>query len=137
MSAMSDYLENEILDHILGTGSYTMPSAVYIGLSTGSFGDDNSGTELSGSGYARVAATFNAAASGTADNASAVQFAAAKASMRLTEAEVVATKETDAVGCCRVRLSNCSNVPKESMLSIDPQLSSCSSVATVQPLSRR
>jgi len=80
MSAMSDYLENEILDHILGTGSYTMPSAVYIGLSTGSFGDDNSGTELSGSGYARVAATFNAAASGTADNASAIQFAAATGS---------------------------------------------------------
>jgi hypothetical protein len=80
MSAMSNYLENEILDHILGTGSYTMPSAVYVGLSTGSFGDDNSGTELSGSGYARVAATFNAAASGTADNASAIQFAAATGS---------------------------------------------------------
>jgi hypothetical protein len=77
---MSNYLENEILDHILGTGSYTMPSAVYVGLSTGSFGDDNSGTELSGSGYARVAATFNAAASGTADNASAIQFAAATGS---------------------------------------------------------
>lgn len=80
MSAMSNYLENEILDHILGTGSYTMPSAVYVGLSTGSFADDNSGTELSGSGYARVAATFNAAASGTADNASAIQFAAATGS---------------------------------------------------------
>ncbi len=80
MSAMSDYLENEILDHILGTGSYTMPSAVYIGLSTGSFGDGNTGTELSGSGYARVAATFNAASSGTADNASAIQFAAATGS---------------------------------------------------------
>ena len=50
MSAMSDYLENEILDHILGTGAYTMPSTVYVGLSTGSFNDDNSGTELSGSG---------------------------------------------------------------------------------------
>ena len=37
MSAMSDYLENEILDHILGTGSYTMPSNVYVGLATGSF----------------------------------------------------------------------------------------------------
>jgi hypothetical protein len=80
MSAMSNYLENEILDHILGTGSYTMPSAVYIGLSTGSFGDGNTGTELTGSGYARVAATFNAAASGTADNASAIQFAAATGS---------------------------------------------------------
>jgi hypothetical protein len=80
MSAMSDYLENEILDHILGTGSYTMPASVYVGLSTGSFNDDNSGTEISGSGYARVAATFNAAASGTADNSSAIQFSAATGS---------------------------------------------------------
>lgn len=80
MSAMSDYLENKVLDHILGTTSYTMPSAVYVGLSTGSFADDNSGTELSGSGYARVAATFNAAASGATDNDSAVQFSAATGS---------------------------------------------------------
>jgi hypothetical protein len=35
---------------------------------------------LTGSGYARVSATFNAAASGTADNASAIQFAAATGS---------------------------------------------------------
>ena len=80
MSAMSDYLENEILDHILGTGAYTMPTTVYIGLSTGSFGDDNSGTELSGSGYARQSVTFNAASSGTADNSAAVEFPAATAS---------------------------------------------------------
>lgn len=80
MSAMSDYLENEILDHILGTGAYTMPTTVYVGLSTGSFGDDNSGTELSGSGYARQSATFNAAASGTADNSAAIEFPAATGS---------------------------------------------------------
>jgi hypothetical protein len=80
MSAMSDYLENEILDHILGTGAYTMPSAVYVGLSTGSFGDDNSGTELTGNNYARVAATFSAAASGTTSNSAAVEFAAATGS---------------------------------------------------------
>jgi hypothetical protein len=80
MSAMSDYLENEILDHILGTGAYTMPSAVYVGLSTGSFGDDNSGTELTGNNYARVAATFSAAASGTTSNSAAIEFAAATGS---------------------------------------------------------
>lgn len=80
MSAMSDYLENEILDHILGTGSYTAPAAVYVGLSTGSFADDNSGTELSGSGYARVAATFSAAASGTTSNSAAIEFPAATGS---------------------------------------------------------
>src|SRR5210317_1153280 len=80
MSAMSDYLENEILDHILGTGAYTMPTTVYVGLSTASMADDASGTELSGSGYARQSATFNAAASGTADNSAAVEFPAATAS---------------------------------------------------------
>ena len=80
MSAMSDYLENEILDHILGTGAYTMPTTVYVGLSTGSFNDDNSGTELSGSGYARQSIAFNAASNGTADNSGAVDFPAATGS---------------------------------------------------------
>ena len=80
MSAMSDYLENEILDHILGTGAYTAPTTVYVGLSTATLADDASGTELSGSGYARQSATFNAAASGTADNSAAIEFPAATAS---------------------------------------------------------
>lgn len=80
MSAMSDYLENEILDHILATGAYTAPSAVYVGLSTGSFADDNSGTELTGNNYSRVAATFSAAASGTTSNSAAIEFAAATGS---------------------------------------------------------
>ena len=77
---MSDYLENEILDHILGTGAYTMPTTVYVGLSTGSFGDDNSGTELTGNGYARKSISFGAASSGTASNDAAVEFAAATGS---------------------------------------------------------
>ena len=80
MSAMSDYLENEILDHILSVGSYTMPAAVYVGLSTGSFADDNSGAELTGNNYSRVAATFSAAASGTTSNSAAVEFSAATGS---------------------------------------------------------
>lgn len=77
---MSDYLENEILDHILSVGSYTMPTAVYVGLSTGSFNDDNSGTELTGNNYSRVAATFSAASSGTTSNSAAIEFAAATGS---------------------------------------------------------
>ena len=62
MSAMSDYLENEILDHILATGAYTMPTTVYVGLATASFNDDNSGAELTGNNYARESAAFTAAA---------------------------------------------------------------------------
>ena len=80
MSALSDYAENELLDHLLGTGSFTMPSAVYVGLSTASFNDDNSGTELSGNNYTRKAITFGAASSGTASNNAAVEFNAATGS---------------------------------------------------------
>lgn len=80
MSALSDYAENELLDHLLGTGAFTMPSAVYVGLSTGSFNDDNSGTELTGNNYSRKAVSFGAAASGTASNDAAVEFSAATGS---------------------------------------------------------
>ena len=80
MSAMSDYLENEILDHILRNAAYTPASTVYIGLSTGSFNDDNSGTELSGNGYTRKAITFDAASGGATDNTSSVDFDAATGS---------------------------------------------------------
>lgn len=79
MSAMSDYLELEILDHILGSGAYTMPT-VYIGLSTGSFADDNSGTELAGSGYARKAISFSAASSSSASTSATVTFPTATGS---------------------------------------------------------
>jgi hypothetical protein len=80
MSALSDYAENELLDHLLSTGAFTMPSAVYVGLSTGSFNDDNSGTELSGNNYSRKAVSFGAASSGTASNDAAVEFSAATGS---------------------------------------------------------
>ena len=77
MSALSDYAENKLLDHLLGTAAFTAPSTVYIGLSTGSFADDNSGTELTGNNYARKAIAFDSAASGATDNTSAVEFNAA------------------------------------------------------------
>lgn len=80
MSAMSNLLENEILDHILSVGSYTMPSAVYLGLSVASMGEAADGTELSGSGYARQAVTFSAASSGTTSNTGAVTFPTATGS---------------------------------------------------------
>lgn len=80
MSAMSDYLELKFLDHFTGRASTSAPSAVYLGLSTGSMADDNSGTELSGSGYARQAITFAAAASGSIASNAAVEFPAATGS---------------------------------------------------------
>ena len=76
MSAMSDYLENKVLDHILATTAFTAPSAVYLGLSIASMGDNAGGTELSGNGYARVSVAFDAASGGTTDNTAVVDFPA-------------------------------------------------------------
>ena len=77
---MSDYLEEKLLNHVLRNTAFTPPSTVYVGLSTGSFGDDNSGTELSGNGYARQSIAFDAASGGVSDNTSNVDFPAATGS---------------------------------------------------------
>lgn len=61
MSAMSDYLEPKVLDHTLGNTAYTQPTSLEIGLFTTAVGDDASGTEVTGGGYARQTVTFNAA----------------------------------------------------------------------------
>ena len=80
MSALSDYAENKVLDVLGANATFTAPSNVYLGLSTGSLGDDNSGTELTGNNYSRVSVSFGAAASGTMSNDSAIEFAAATGS---------------------------------------------------------
>ena len=73
MSA-SNYLENKTLDHILGSVALAQPSALYVALSTGSFNDDASGTELSGNGYTRKVVTFGTASSGSISSNSNVEF---------------------------------------------------------------
>lgn len=70
---LSDYLENKVLDHILGTTSYTMPTA-YLALYTVAPTDSTSGTEVSGGSYVRKAIAFNAASSGAAVNSANVDF---------------------------------------------------------------
>lgn len=77
MSALSDYAENKLLDHLLGTAAFTAPSAVYVGLATQSFTDAGSSVELTGNNYARRLVTFDPASSGATDNTGAVEFAAA------------------------------------------------------------
>lgn len=74
--AKSNYLENKVIDHFLGTSSTTAPSNVYMGLFTSNPTDANSGTEVSGNGYSRQVITFNAASSGSATNSSAETFTA-------------------------------------------------------------
>ena len=74
MGSFKNDIENELLDHILGTGSYTMPTVVHASLQiTVAASDSVTGTELSGNGYTRSAdIAFDGAALNTAQNTSNV-----------------------------------------------------------------
>ena len=92
----SNYLENELLDHVLGEGSrnYT-PTTLFVALFSNSGGgaatalesgtNSTSGTsnwgyyEINNGSYARQAVNFNAASSGSATNNGAVTFPQATA----------------------------------------------------------
>lgn len=80
MPGLSNYLENKVLDHTLGTTAYTKPTAVYAALFTTDPAETGAGTEVSGGGYARKVATFNAAANGSTTNSAEVLFDVASAS---------------------------------------------------------
>jgi len=61
MSAKSNYLEEKVLDHVLGKGArdFTSPANLYVALSTADPTENGSGlAEPSGNGYARQAVSF-------------------------------------------------------------------------------
>jgi hypothetical protein len=71
---LTDYLENKLLDHFLGTTAYTMPSPVYVALFTVAPGDAGGGTEVTGGSYSRQTAAFSAASSGATSNSANIDF---------------------------------------------------------------
>lgn len=90
MSAMSDFLEGEIIKHIFRTGSFTKPSVLAICLCTSATADANTGATIpevaNSNGYARqtlnpLDANWTApGAAGLTDNASAITFPTASGS---------------------------------------------------------
>jgi len=74
MSEMSNYLENGLLNAVLRNTSYTSPATAFVGLYTSDPGEGNTGTECTGSGYARKSATFGAPSNGVCTNSAAVEF---------------------------------------------------------------
>jgi hypothetical protein len=71
----SDYLENEILDHILKTAAYTQATNIYVALYTAAPTDAGGGTELSGNAYGRIVKnTWDAASGGATENTGAITF---------------------------------------------------------------
>lgn len=71
MSALSDYLENKLLDHLLRNTAYSQPGTLHFALFTSDPGESGVSGEVSGGSYARAAVTNNnvnfpqCAASGT------------------------------------------------------------------------
>jgi len=79
MAAMSNYLENALINATLRNTSYTSPTTVYVGLFTTDPTDAGSGTEVSGGSYARQVATFAAPSNGASSTDADVQFPQATA----------------------------------------------------------
>lgn len=61
MSAMSDYLENKLIDQLFRGQAAPGTSTLYVGLLTAAPSDAGGGTEVSGGAYARVAVTSSLA----------------------------------------------------------------------------
>lgn len=80
----SDYLENRLLDHVLGGPTYNRRPKVYLSLHTASVGDDGSGAECSGGSYQRAEVDNNStnwppAVAGSKSNGTLIQFPRATA----------------------------------------------------------
>jgi len=95
----SDFLENELLDHVLGGGDYSRPATVYVALFTVAPSDSGGGTEVSGGSYARVAVTNNAtnwpaASGGAKSNGTEIAFPEATASWGTVVAFAIFDAET-------------------------------------------
>ena len=74
MSEMSNYLENALINHTLRNSALSAPSAVYVSLHTANPDEDASGSGLSGSAYARQAATFASPSKGVATTSGDINF---------------------------------------------------------------
>lgn len=79
MSAISNYLENKLIDATLRGVTYTSPTTVYLALFVADPGETGSGTEVTGGGYVRKAITFSAPVDGVSANSNEVLYPVATA----------------------------------------------------------
>lgn len=80
MANATDYLENKLLQGILGGTNITFTQKPYIGLLTAAPSDSSTGTEVSGTNYSRVQVggtgqgDFSVGGTGTATNSAPFEF---------------------------------------------------------------
>jgi hypothetical protein len=86
MTALTNYTENNLINHIFRTGTFAKPLTLYVGLITAlTDGETGTVTEVTGGSYARVArnpldANWNVSTTtGTTANTATIQFPEATA----------------------------------------------------------
>lgn len=62
MAAMTNYLENKLVDHIFRATPYTVPTTLHVALFSAAPTDSAAGTEISGGSYARASVPASAIA---------------------------------------------------------------------------
>ncbi len=76
--SLSTALHNKLVDHILKTTPFSVPTNVYVALYSVAPTEAGGGTELTGNGYARIVHnSWDAAAAGASENTGVITFAAA------------------------------------------------------------
>lgn len=99
MGSFSDYLENELLDHVFKVGAFAQPTNLYVGLCKSTIADDDTGStlpgEFSGGAYARKKCnTWDTASAGATENTNPVTFVEATTNLGTATHFAVCDKTT-------------------------------------------
>lgn len=93
MAALSNYMEEKLVEHFLRNNPVASPATVYMALYESDPGEDNSGTETTYQGYARQASSWTAIdGSGQTMNTTTITFPAngnASASVAITHGGIL------------------------------------------------
>lgn len=74
LNALSDFLEDKLIDHMLRGQAHTPTASVYLAVCSSATSDTALGTEATGGGYARPVVTFSAPVLGESSNSAALNF---------------------------------------------------------------
>lgn len=101
MAALSSYLANQVIDHMLRNQAFTPPATVYLALFIGATGlsTDAPTLEVTGAGYARQEITLSEASGGTSSNSAVINFPIAEADWgEITHVAIVDHETNDTWG---------------------------------------
>ena len=71
---LPDTIENQLLDALVGTSTYSVTGTIKLRLMTANGSDASAGTEVTGGSYVAQTITFTTASSGAIENNTAISF---------------------------------------------------------------